>query len=656
MEWYCALSEHLLKGDEAFGAVLQQLETQIVKLYKTLLRYQMESVRSYNRHQGLVFLRALANRDDWDAYLKAVTDAEADLRQDGDNYNRLEANSLLRGLVSRGVDAESRVGDVHQTVKDLIALQQKLSDDRDTAECLGQLFVVNPQDDMERIEDRKDKLLPDACDWILDTDNFAAFASWDEFDSSSCRLLWIKGPAGTGKTMLMMGIIRELSGRLAALAPSLSYFFCQGTGTKKLNSVTAALRSLMWMLLVQQPHLITYLQDAYKLSGAALFKGENEFYALRRLFQNMLVDPNLSSVFFIVDALDEFDRTKPGLEELLQLISTSLALSKKVKWLVSSRPEVGVLATVKEFNPDTGVLDASKALVELDVAHLADPIGAYIRHKLSALHGKRGYTTSVLDKVSNEVRRRAKDNFLWVFLVFDDLRIKNGKHAEESIRKYPSGLSELYGHKMSGLESNEGEYLQQCQDILTATCLAYRPLTFSELEALFPWSTEVDPSTIVERCGSFLTITGETVYLTHQSAKDYLTEKWLEPAGVARGHVDVSMRCIDAMSSALSRNMYSLDCGFKPKDIRPPEPDSLATMRYPCVFWADHLCFRDGECSERQQELADDGGVYGFLKEHFLHWLESLSLLGGLPGGIQSLRKLLQIVQVCLQLNDLSNY
>lgn len=556
--------------------------------------------------------------------------------------------------LQRSTRFQSRLGDVQQTVKDLVALQQRLSDDRDTTECLRELFVVNPQDDMERIENKKDKLLPGACDWILDTDNFAAFTSWDESDSRSCRLLWIKGPAGTGKTMLMMCIIRELSGRLAVLSPSLSYFFCQGTGTKKLNSVTAALRSLMWMLLVQQPHLVSYLQDAHKHSGSALFEGENEFYALRRVFQNMLADPDLLFVFFIVDALDEFDRTKPGLEELLQLISTSLALSNKVKWLVSSRPEVDVLAKVKHLNPDTDALDASKALVELDVEHLANPIGTYIRHKLSALQGKRGYTTSVLDEVSDEVRRRAKDNFLWVFLVFNDLRVKNGKHAMESIKRYPSGLSELYGHKMSGLESDEGEYLQQCKDVLTTTCLAYHPLTFSELEALFPWSTQVDPYEIVERCGSFLTITGETVSLTHQSAKDYLTEIWLEPAGVARGHVGISMRCIDAMSCRkrddgtpiLKRDIYdSGEFGFKLKG--PPEPDPLAPIRYSCIFWADHLCFRNGESPECRRELADNGSVFGFLKEQFLHWLESLALLGKLSDGMQSIRRLLHIVQVC---------
>lgn len=49
----------------------------------------MKSVCSYYRHRGLVFLRGLASLDDWDADLKAVTDAEDALRRDSDQYNQL---------------------------------------------------------------------------------------------------------------------------------------------------------------------------------------------------------------------------------------------------------------------------------------------------------------------------------------------------------------------------------------------------------------------------------------------------------------------------------------------------------------------------------------------------------------------------------------
>ena len=110
--------------------------------------------------------------------------------------------------------------------------------------------------------------------------------------------------------------------------------------------------------------------------------------------------------------------------------------------------------------------------------------------------------------------------------------------------------------------------------------------------------------------------------------------------------MEISMRCVDVMSSALKQNIYSLDYGFKPKDIHPPEPDPLAPIRYPCVFWADHLCALDSECSELRQELADNSRVHCFLRERFLRWLEAVSLLGKLSDGIQSVQRLLNMAQV----------
>ncbi|KAJ6439240.1 Vegetative incompatibility protein HET-E-1 [Purpureocillium lavendulum] len=570
MEWYDAVTKHLLNEagleiKDGSLEVMRQLEAKVVALYEALLLYQMKSICNYYRHQGYVFLRGLALRDDWDADLKIVTDAEATLQRDSDQYNRLEERNTLEKLVESGKGIEASLGDIRQDIRELIASQKTARSNDEGEKCLQALFVINPQDHMTRIEDEKDKLLYEAYEWMLHTYNYAAFTSWGQPELPPCQLLWIKGPAGTGKTMLVMGIIRELSKRSAALAPSISYFFCQGTD-------------------------------------------ETEFYTLRRIFEDMLGDPALSAAYLIVDALDEFNRTKPGLDELIQLISYSLVLSKKVKWLISSRPEIDLLSSLKDRNANT--LNTRETLVELNTERLANPVHAYIEHKLSTLKDKRGYDDAILSEVSKAVHERAKDNFLWIFLAFNDLKDVSGK------------------------------------DILTTTSLAFRPLSLVELEKLFPWSSNTDPYTIVKKCGSFLTITEETVSLVHQSAKDYLTQSWLQTDGIAQGHASIGKRSIDAMSPVLKQNMYNLDYGFKPRDIRPPEPDPLAPLQYSCVFWADHLAFEKGQSTEYHELLADDGEVLLFLKEKVLYWLESLSLLGNLSDGALSVKNLLHTAQV----------
>ncbi len=64
-----------------------------------------------------------------------------------------------------------------------------------------------------------------------------------------------------------------------------------------------------------------------------LFSDNYVWEALSRVFENMLRDPRLSEVYFIVHGLDKCD---DGLGNLILLILISLKLSKKIKWLASS--------------------------------------------------------------------------------------------------------------------------------------------------------------------------------------------------------------------------------------------------------------------------------------------------------------------------------
>jgi hypothetical protein len=167
---------------------------------------------------------------------------------------------------------------------------------------------------------------------------------------------------------------------------------------------------------------------------------------------------------------------------------------------------------------------------------------------------------------------------------------------------------------------------------------------------------ETVPATIVRKCGSFLVVQDETVYLIHQSAKDYFQENYesrLRPTGMSQGHEDLAMRSIQALSSDLRQNMYNLDYGFKPENISPPDPDPLASIRYSCVFWVDHLYAVNLVILKHKEALMDDGAVLKFLREKLLNWLESLSLLGNLAEGVESVRKLLHIAQVSSELSSL---
>ncbi len=642
MDWYCALTEHLLDQRyivDGFGVILHELEKRVFEMYKALLLYQMKSICSYYRNLVLVVLRGLTNWDDWDGDLQTVTDAEAAVQTASDVYNGQHAKEALGQLVRHAEGMEARLGDIGQTLQDFMIQQKDMHmDDKDT-QCLQDLRVVDPQDDMKKIVNNKDDLLDDAYKWILSTREYAAFTNWsdDNSDLTPCRMLWIQGHAGTGKTMLLIGIIRKLSNQPFVLAPNVSYFFCQGTDST-LNNATATLRSLIWLLLVRQPYLISHLRKKYKDSGSALFTDGRAFYALSEVFQSMLRDPHLSPVYFAVDALDECDQTKPGLEELMQLISISLTLSDKVKWLVSSRPWVCAHGKPKNWN-------ASRILVELDDQNLERPVNAYIDHKLSTLEGIDGYDADTLAEVSNEIRQRARNTFLWVALVFNQLNEVDGGYAVEIIKGIPPGLEELYGHMMTRIEKGKMRDPEYCKNVLVATSLAYRPLSLFELAILAsvpPKMTE----TIVKKCDSFLTTREKTVYLIHQSAKDYLDkhhESKLQKGGITQGHADISRRSINEISK-LKKNIYDLYPGSELKDITVRSPDPLEGLEYGCVYWVQHLQKSDAK-------LYDYDQIYLFLQKHLLHWLEALGWMRKISEGILAILLLESQVSVSFLLH-----
>jgi NWD NACHT NTPase-like protein/NACHT domain-containing protein len=638
MDWYWNLSTLLLKEDavnDGCSAGLRgELERRVVDLYKELLLYQVKSVCSYYQKPTLTLLRDIIKLDDWDGGLQSVQDAERALERDSNVYNNQKILSNLQILAEIAKDKEMELlRSINQTLQDQVSQQTE----NENIHCLRELYVVNPEIEMREIEDRKDPLFQDSYEWILTCDKYKNFISWT--DDNPHRLLWVKGDAGKGKTMLLIGIIRELSQQLKSNSSCLSYFFIQGTDSK-LNTATAVLRCLIWMMLVQKPSLISHLKKEYDPIGPRYFEG-NAFQALSKVFDNMLADPSLSRVYLIVDALDECVN-KQELGGLLRLISTTAAKSSKVKWLVSSRYRSDIESQLKDGD------GRARLDLELNSQSISRAVDAYIDHKLLKLN----YNEILRAQVADELHKRADGTFLWVALVCKILESSDDYDAIEILQEMPSNLKNLYDRMMDQIELLERKNPDFCKFILSIMTLAYRPLHLSELVTLANLPPKIPPMEIVKKCASFLTIRNDTVYLIHQSAKDYLISKDVEPEifpdGYAAVHRCILSRSLDVMDE-LQKDIYKLqNPGCLIDEIKPVNPDPLDQFRYACVYWVDHLCEIDRSL-HNEIGLCDDGRIHRFLKKHLLHWLEALSLVRNTAAGMIAIRKLENLVPVSLE-------
>ncbi|WYZ42896.1 hypothetical protein EsH8_VI_000595 [Colletotrichum jinshuiense] len=504
---------------------------------------------------------------------------------------------------------------------------------------LADLRSTDPRDDKARIERTKGGLLRDSYCWILDHTDFL---KWRD-DNDQSRLLWIRGDPGKGKTMLLCGIIDEL-GKVPE--SSLSYFFCQATDAR-LNNATAVLRGLIYLLLVQKPTLVTHLREKYDHAGKKLFEDINSWDALSSMLFSILQDPTVQNFHLAIDALDECET---DLNQLLHLI-VKVSLLSRAKLIVSSRN----WQNIEDALSDITITHKTALCLELNHKSISAAVGQYIQYKVNQLVRAKKYDSITRDAVQQHLVTNANDTFLWVALVCQELADPQVRrwHTHTKLRMFPPGLDSLYKRMADHMFKMEDADL--CRRVLGLISVAYRPLTLIELMSLvespedFP--KDIDSiKEIIWLCGSLLTVREGIVYFVHQSAKDFLLTNEsarIYPNGIAEANRTVVATSLQVMSRTLRRDIYSLHApGFSIDQVKAPEPDPLATARYSCVYWVNHLA--DGELGGKEQyhqALYDGGPVHAFLEQHYLHWLEALSLLRSLSQGILQLHMLVGLAK-----------
>jgi NACHT domain len=506
--------------------------------------------------------------------------------------------------------------------------------------CLADLLLTYPRNEKIRIERANGSLLSDSFRWILDN---SEFQRWREDKQS--QLLWIKGDAGKGKTMLMIGIIDELQQQVArsgkpSVTEVLSYFLCQGTDSR-LNTATSVLRGMIYLLASQQPFLISHLRKEYDRAGRKLFEDSSAFYILSDIFEHMVQDPKLTAAYLVVDALDECEE---GLPELLDL--TVPAQPSCIKWIVSNRNRDDIEQCLELGDSHT------RLSLELNSQHISHAVDVYVDHKVSRLVSLRN-DKALQEKVRDQMREKSNGTFLWVALVIAELRRVLKRNMLKVLEDMPNGLTLVYDRILKHIQQLHRQDCECCLLTLSAATLAYRPLHLHEINIVAGLQEEVadleDLERIINMCGSFLTIRDNYVYFIHQSAKDYLNENastLIFPDGHWKIHHDMFSRSLDALSETLQRDMYNLqDPASTVNHV--PDPDPLASIGYSCVFWVDHLCEADDQSLNQRNKEFDTEAILAFLNEYFLYWVESLSLISKLSDGVLSIKRLLHKVEVC---------
>ncbi|GKT72696.1 NACHT and WD domain protein [Colletotrichum tofieldiae] len=628
MNWYWNLAALLLDQNAVTAPAqgsLDQLEGQIVELYRELLIYQMKSVCRYYRNQVLTFFRDVVKLDDWAGRLDGIIDAERKVRAYSNDLNILSIRSHLGTLIDTAEKKLKKLDGVQGAIEESSRREEERKEDSVNERCLVDLCETDPRDHKENIIwVEKETPLQDSYGWIL---NNGKFQSWSK---KTQGVLWINGDPGKGKTMLLCGIIDELE---KDPTNGLSYFFCRATD-RKLNNATAVLRGLIYRLADQYPQLICHVRKRYHNSGKRKFE-EYAWVVMLQILRDILQHPSLGSLILVVDALDECDTDLPKLLDFIIETSSSF----KVKWIISSRKRADIEEKLKRTP-------------QLELTHeiICHAVTAYISKKVEQLALNRGYNVKTQQYIKEVFEEKSGNTFLWVALVCKELAGMNVFEDDVAgiLEDFPDGLGKLY-EQMMGRITREKRRADKCKRILAVTSVAYCSLTLSNLSYLLELlNGSTDDTETLKRdisfCGSLLTIRDGSVHFVHQSAKEYVQKtayQIVSPFTVAHQHHLLFSRSLRALRRTLSRDIYSLRAaGTLMSQITPLSPSPLEPLEYSCVYWVDHLFDSLSEESGPCADMKDHGYIHGFLETKLLPWLEALSLLHSMPQAVSAVHKL----------------
>ncbi|KAI3339128.1 hypothetical protein F4824DRAFT_508504 [Ustulina deusta] len=404
------------------------------------------------------------------------------------------------------------------------ALQDKVDS------CCNAQFLTDPYVDRESLISTKGKRAVGTCEWIKCND---IYQSWLE---GGARLLWISGGPGKGKTVLSIFLTEELE-RLCQDSENakMPFYFCNYQDEKRNNAV-AILRGLGYQLLTKCPNLAAHVLPSFKSPERA-----------KSTLSKLLQDPNLGTVFCVLDGLDECD------DESSRLLVTKLVdffppgasdqNNIRFKLVVVSRPDVAGLNAFPrvKFDPDNN-------------RHVSNDIGRFVSARVKELSSIEGFTEKFRTNVEDILLKKAEGTFLWAGFVIDELsRKRTCTEIQETLERIPKGLHAIFDRMLLRIESTKRK---KAAEILRWVTFAVRPLTLQELAT----ATGIQSSPLISAkrhardevalCEPLLKVHRDEITFVHQSAKEYLLqidpdshpEFWIKPE---KAHLELAQTCLN---------------------------------------------------------------------------------------------------------------
>jgi hypothetical protein len=350
---------------------------------------------------------------------------------------------------------------------------------------------------------------------------------------------------------------------------------------------------------------------------------------------------------------------------VLQLLSRL----RDLKWVslrifVTSRPELHVRLGFKKL-PDGTFEDL--ILQEVAKETIQHDIRIYFEHELARVREERSLSSSWpgRDQVEALVEQAVP---MFIFAATACRYIgdpcDNPRKRLEIILKYRKAkvskldatylpiLNQLFREEVCE-EDEEDRERRACEfrNIVGSIVVLESPLSTLSLARLLHISKD-DVTCRLDSLHSVLSIPDRDdipVRLLHLSFREFLIDEskkkspfWVDER--AR-HESLASHCLQLMSgpNGLRQNICDLQPGTLRSEIDKGKITNYLSpeLQYACLYWVYHL-------KQSRLSISDKAAADSFLREHFLHWLEAMSLIGYTNKCVPLLETLSTLVEVRL--------
>jgi ankyrin repeat protein len=275
----------------------------------------------------------------------------------------------------------------------------------------------------------------------------------------------------------------------AKYQPVIASFFYSAREGERETSHQHMLQTLLCEVLAHEAELYPHFQESYRrLRATSEGQITWSYNDLKGVFIRITsACEKTLQIYFLIDALDESDRTEL-LDVLLLLKNSSKASTCVIKILLASRPNemiskalTGTFRVILEHENKQDII----ALVNTKLAFLREPDD-----------------TSVFEWTSKYLNEHAQGVFLWVSLIAQELEhLAEGGYSEldvkDMVQKFPIELIDYYKRMIKQLAENGQHVVTEAREMLDWACYTERPLTAIEMRDIIAISSRPDRASTI---------------------------------------------------------------------------------------------------------------------------------------------------------------